>query len=147
MAKMMGLSAIDFTIACVTAPAAERPKKASAPSSASASVRALVLAAIGRLPLVHAFGAALVDDALGVAEDHVLPRHAHGGEQLQAGDARRAGAVDDELEGLEIAPRQLERVQEPGGGDDGGAVLVVVEDGDVEQLLELLLDDEAVRAP
>ena len=29
--------------------------------------------------------------------------------------------------------------------DDGGAVLVVVEHGDVEQLLELLLDDEAVR--
>jgi hypothetical protein len=45
MAKMMGLSAIDFTIACVTAPAAESPKKASAPSSASASERALVLAA------------------------------------------------------------------------------------------------------
>ena len=45
MAKMIGLSAIDFTIAWVTAPAAERPKKTSAPSSASASVRALVLAA------------------------------------------------------------------------------------------------------
>ena len=45
MAKMMGLSAIDFTIACVTAPAAESPKKASAPTSASASERALVLAA------------------------------------------------------------------------------------------------------
>ena len=28
-----------------------------------------------RLPLVHAFGAALVDHALGVAEDDVLPRH------------------------------------------------------------------------
>ena len=42
IAKMMGLSAIDFTISLVTVPAAESPKKASAPISASASVRALV---------------------------------------------------------------------------------------------------------
>ena len=42
MAKMIGLAAIERTISCVTAPAAERPKKASAPFSASASVRALV---------------------------------------------------------------------------------------------------------
>ena len=42
MAKMMGLSAIDFTISFVTVPAAERPKKASAPFRASARVRALV---------------------------------------------------------------------------------------------------------
>ncbi len=49
------------------------------------------------------------------------------------------------LKVFEIAPGQLERIQKSGSGDDGGAVLVVVEDGDVEQLLELLLDDEAVR--
>ncbi len=45
MAKMIGLGAMDFTIAGVTAPFTERPNRASAPSSASASVRALVLAA------------------------------------------------------------------------------------------------------
>ena len=70
--------------------------------------------------------------------------HAHRRQQLQAGDAGRAGAVDDELEVLEVAARQLQRIEQAGGGDDGGAVLVVVEDGDVEQLLQLLLDDEAV---
>ena len=42
MAKMIGLSAIDFTMSLLTVPAAERPKKASAPFIASASVRALV---------------------------------------------------------------------------------------------------------
>ena len=45
MAKMIGLSAIDFTMSWVTAPLADRPKNTSAPSSASASVRALVLTA------------------------------------------------------------------------------------------------------
>ncbi len=45
MAKMIGLSAIDFTISLVIAPLTERPKKTSAPSTASASVRLLVLTA------------------------------------------------------------------------------------------------------
>ena len=49
------------------------------------------------------------------------------------------------LKFFDVAAGQLQRVDEAGGGDDGGAVLVVVEDGDVEQLLQLLLDDEAVR--
>ena len=42
MAKMIGSFAIVFTMSCVSAPLTERPKKTSAPSSASASVRALV---------------------------------------------------------------------------------------------------------
>ena len=45
MAKMIGLSAMDLTMAFVTAPLTESPKNASAPVSASASVRAEVLAA------------------------------------------------------------------------------------------------------
>ena len=45
MAKMIGFAAIDFTMSGVTAPLAERPKNTSAPSIASASVRALVLIA------------------------------------------------------------------------------------------------------
>ena len=42
MAKMIGLSAIDLTIALVTAPLTDRPKNTSAPFIASSSVRALV---------------------------------------------------------------------------------------------------------
>ncbi len=104
----------------------------------------LGLRRVGRLPLVHAVLAALEDHALGVAEHDVLPRHTHGDEQLEAGNAGGTGAVDHELEVVDLAARQLERIQEAGGGDDRGAVLVVVEDGDIEQLLQLLLDDEAV---
>ncbi len=45
MAKMIGLSAIDFTMSWVIAPFTERPKNTSAPAKASASVRALVFTA------------------------------------------------------------------------------------------------------
>jgi hypothetical protein len=98
---------------------------------------------MGRFPLVHALGATLVDHALGVAEDDVVGLEAHRLEQLGAGDRRRAGAVDDEAGRLDVAAGQIERVDQSGGGDDCGAVLVVVEDGDVHQLAQSLLDDEA----
>ena len=97
-----------------------------------------------RLPLVHAFGAALVDDALGVAEDDVVGRKAHRLDELDAGDAGRARAVADELCGLHVAAGDFERVDEAGRRDDRRAVLVVVEDRDVHQLAQALLDDEAV---
>src|SRR3546814_6131290 len=42
-------------------------------------------------------------------------------------------------------PGQRQGVDEAGGGDDGGAVLVVVEHRNVHQLLQALLDDEALR--
>ncbi len=42
MAKMIGFGAIEWTISAVSAPLADRPKNTSAPSMASASVRALV---------------------------------------------------------------------------------------------------------
>ena len=45
MAKMIGLSAMARTMSWVTAPFTDRPNTTSAPSSASVSVRALVLAA------------------------------------------------------------------------------------------------------
>ena len=45
MAKMIGFLAIDWIIASVSAPLADRPKTTSAPSMASASVRLSVLAA------------------------------------------------------------------------------------------------------
>ncbi len=66
--------------------------------------------------------------------------------QLEAGDAGGAGAVDDELDVLQLAAGELGGVDEAGRGDDRRAVLVVVEDGDVEQLLQPLLYDEAVRS-
>ena len=45
MAKMMGFGAMLLTISAVSAPCTERPKKMSAPSQASASVRLSVATA------------------------------------------------------------------------------------------------------
>ncbi len=100
-----------------------------------------------RLPLVHAFGAALIDDALGVAQDDVVGREADGLEQFEAGDAGGAGAVADELGRLDVAAGEIERIDQAGRRDDGGAVLVVVEHRDIEQLAQPLLDHEAFGRP
>ena len=70
---------------------------------------------------------------------------ADGSEQFEAGDAGGAGAVADELGGLDLAAGQIERVEQAGGGDDRGAVLVVMEDRDVEQFAQALLDHETFR--
>ena len=74
----------------------------------------------------------------------LLCAHAHRLDQLGAGDRRRAGAVDDDLDVLELAVGQVAGVDQAGGGDDRGAVLVVMEHRDVHPLLQRLLDDEAV---
>ena len=66
-------------------------------------------------------------------------------EKFQAGDAGGAGAVAHELGRLDVAAGEVERVDQAGRGDDRGAVLVVVEDGNIKQLAQLLLDDEAFR--
>ena len=97
------------------------------------------------LPLVHAFGAALIDHALGVAEDEILRAEAGGLEKFEPGDAGGAGAVADELDVLHVAAGQLQRIHQAGGGDDRGAVLVVMEDRDVEQFAQALLDHETFR--
>ena len=70
-------------------------------------MRAVVFDRMGRLPLVHAVGAALVDHALGVAQDEVLRREADRLEQLEAGDAGGAGAVADELGVFDVAAGQI----------------------------------------
>src|SRR5262249_17813999 len=102
---------------------------------------------IGRLPLVHAFAAALVDHALGVAQNEVLGRESDRLEQFEAGDPGGAGAIAYEPRGPDIASGQVERIDQPGGRDDCGAVLVVMEDRNIEQFAQLLLDDEAFRRP
>ena len=68
-----------------------------------------------RLPLVHAFGAAAIDHALGVAEDDILGLHAHRLDQLQAGDAGRARAVHHHLQVFQLAAGQMRGVDDAGG--------------------------------
>jgi hypothetical protein len=72
--------------------------------------------------------------------------HAHGLDQLQRGDARRAGAVQHHLHVLRSLAGDVAGVDQAGGADDRRAVLVVVEHRDVEQLLQLGLDAEALGA-
>ena len=74
-------------------------------------------------------------------------RQAHGLEQLDAGDRRRAGAVDHEPDLLERAAGEIEGVDQAGGGDDRGAVLIVVEHRDVHGFAQALLDHEAAGRP
>ena len=97
-----------------------------------------------RLVVVHPFGASLVDDPLGVAGVEVFRLGAEHQRHVGAGDARRPGAVDDDLDVLDLLADHCQGVDQAGVGDDRGAVLVVVEDRDVHDLLQLFLDIEAL---
>ena len=92
---------------------------------------------------VHVLLAALVDGAGGVAEDDGLC--AVGEEEACDGLTRSACAVDDNLRGLQVAVEVLVCVEQGRDNDNRRAVLVVVEDGDVERLLQLVLDVKALR--
>ena len=95
-------------------------------------------------PLVHTFGAALVDHALGIAQDDVVRRKADRLEQFEARNSGSARAVANELRGLDVASGEVKRIDQPGRGNDGGAVLIVMKHGNVEQLAQALLDYKAL---
>ena len=103
------------------------------------------LAGVRAFPLVHAFGAALVDHALGIAKDDIVRGKAHGLDQLDTGDGGGTGAIANKLRGLQVAARQFQRIDEAGSGDDGSAMLVVMKDGNVHQFAQPAFDDEAFR--
>src|SRR5262249_59209572 len=96
-------------------------------------------------PLVHALGATLIDHTFGVAEDDVVGGKSNRLEQLETGDAGGARAVADKFGRFDVAPGEIERIDQAGRGDDRCAVLVVVEHRNVEELAQPLLDDEAFR--
>ena len=100
---------------------------------------------VGRFPLVHALFAAPVDDAGGIAKRHILVANADRLHEFKAGDAGRARAIADELDIRNVAPRQMQGVDQSGGRNDGRAVLVVMENGNVHQLAQPALNDETVR--
>ncbi len=56
-----------------------------------------------------------------------------------------ARAVDDDPGLLDVAPGQMQRIDQACGRDDRGAVLIVMEHRNVEQFAQALLDDEALR--
>ena len=94
---------------------------------------------------VHAFGSALVDQALGVAEPQVVQPHARRDHHVGARDGRGPRATEDHLHVAEVLADQLRGVEERGGADDGGAMLVIVEYRDIHLGLETTLDLETFR--
>jgi hypothetical protein len=102
------------------------------------------LEGVALLVRVHALGAALVDDALGVGHEDVLVADAHALDEVGARDSRRASAVHHHFDAGSVLSGELEPVQERRSRDDGRPVLVVVEDGNIHLPLERLFDVETV---
>ncbi len=98
-----------------------------------------------RLVGVHQFGAALPDHAGQVGDPDVLALQPQLQQQPQAGQCRSTGAAGHQLDLANVLAHHLQRIQQRRADDDGGAMLVVVEDGDLQPLAQLALDDEAVR--
>ncbi len=94
---------------------------------------------------VHPVLATLVDHAPAVAEDHLLRVGAQADEHVRTRDAGCAGTGDHDAQIADLLAGELDGVDQRRGRDDGRSVLVVVEHGDVQLLLERLLDVEALR--
>ena len=89
--------------------------------------------------------AALVDRTGRVAADDVFDAGGH--HDLGARNARRADAVDDELDVLHSLADDLESVDQSGEHDDGGAVLVVVKDGNIELFFQTVPRSQSSAVP
>ena len=96
-----------------------------------------------QLEFVHAGGAAGVNDTLGIAHGDVFALYAEADVEFGAGDARGSGAVEDDLDLIELLASDLDGVQQGGAANYGGSVLVIVEDGDLHRLFETLFNVEA----
>ena len=94
------------------------------------------------LPLIHVV-APRIDRSGPVAHDHVVVGQAHALDKRGAGQRRSARSVHDHPAILQLAPRQVHRVQKTGGRDNRRAVLIVVHDRNVHPLAQGLFDDEA----
>ena len=100
---------------------------------------------MGRFPLVHALGPALIDHALGVANDAVLVASAHRLQQLDTGNPRRPRTVQNDPAILDLLAADMQRVDQTRRADHRRAMLIIVEDRNVHFFLQALLDDETFR--
>ncbi len=92
---------------------------------------------------IHALGSTLVDDALGVRQDHVLNSGMH--EEVGnrgPGCARPGNRAGDVRHAFADLPQRTVKARQD---DRGRAVLVVVEDRDIQSLVERAGDLEALR--
>src|ERR1019366_8783009 len=93
---------------------------------------------------IHAFLAAFVNHALGIAEGDIFALHTQRDVVLGAGYAGSSRTVDHDLDVLHALTDQLQRIHDGRAGDDCGPVLVIVEDRDLHGLLQRLLDIETL---
>ena len=100
---------------------------------------------MGRFPLVHAFGATLINHALRVTNDAVVVTRAHAFQQFDTGNSRSARAVQNDLNVFDLFARDMQRVQQACRTDNRSAVLVIVEDRNIHLFLQALFDDETFR--
>ena len=103
------------------------------------------LARVSRLPAVHQFLAALVDDALDVADENVFFDRAERDEKIERSERGRACARDDDLDLVNRLACEFERIGHRRRDDDRGAVLVVVKDGNAHASFRPFLDVETFR--
>ena len=96
-------------------------------------------------PLVHAFGATLINHALGVAHNAVVVACAHGFQQLETRNSRSTRAIQNDFDVFDLFARQMQRVDQTRRTNHSCTVLVIVKDGNVHFLFQALLDDKAFR--
>ena len=133
------------SMAGLRTPPAERPRKISAPANNVGERARARLPRVDRLPAVHQFLAALIDDALDVADDDVLALGAERDEQIEGGERRSARARANDLDLADLLAGELERVDDRRRDDNRRAMLIVVEYRNAHAGLGLLLDLETFR--
>ena len=99
---------------------------------------------MGRFPLVHALGAALIDNPLGITNDTIIVPGPHGFEQFDTGNARRARTIEHNPAFLDFFAGNMQSVDQPRSADHRRAVLVIMENRYIHDFFQLLLDDKAL---
>ena len=100
---------------------------------------------MGRFPLVHPLGAALINHALRVTNDAILVLRTHRFQKLYAGNPSSPSAVQYDFNIFDIFAAQMERIDQSCRTDHRGTMLIIVEDRYVHFLFEALFDHKTFR--
>ena len=101
-----------ITMSWVTAPLAIRPENVAAIHRLTQGA-GFGVGGMGGFPLVHAFGAALIDHTFGVAHDAIVVRGAHRLEQFQTSDPSGTCAVEHDFDFVDFLARNCSALSRP----------------------------------